>query len=231
LHLFIFPNNGIHIRLSGINRGFFVSQIQLQATGCRVAWTINESCDAFRISRSSVYKMIGQGKLRTAVIGGRRLIPGSEGERLLESAPRNVADSGKLFRPHKGIRKKRGSLPPRYCGGERSMTFQNETRRVDDAAGPVDVIALAATDITENRLPPPKIQQPSPAAQEAIADLHRDFIGECLRIAAINAAQGADNIWLADDLNAERDIRLAVENIREAARSFREWQARDARHG
>jgi hypothetical protein len=112
------------------------------------------------------------------------------------------------------------------------MAHQNNGPvRVAIAAGPVDVIALAATDITENRLPPPKIQQPSPAAQEAIADLHRDFIGECLRIASAKASHAADNILLADDLNAERDIRIAIENIREAARSFREWQARDARHG
>jgi hypothetical protein len=54
--------------------------------------------------------------------------------------------------------------------------------------------------------------------------LHRDFIGECLRIAAIKAAHGADNILLGDDLNAERDIRLAIENLREANKTFREWQ-------
>jgi hypothetical protein len=67
--------------------------------------------------------------------------------------------------------------------------------------------------------------RPTPQAQAAIADLHREFIAECLRIAAIKAAHGADNISLGDDLNAERDIRVSVENIREASKAFREWQA------
>jgi hypothetical protein len=59
----------------------------------------------------------------------------------------------------------------------------------------------------------------------AIVDLHRDFVAECLRIAAIKAAHGADNILLGDDLNAERDIRISFENIREASKAFHEWQA------
>jgi hypothetical protein len=71
----------------------------------------------------------------------------------------------------------------------------------------------------------PVNSRPNPQAQAAIADLHREFIAECLRIAAIKAAHGADNISLGDDLNAERDIRISVENIREAAKAFREWQA------
>jgi hypothetical protein len=61
----------------------------------------------------------------------------------------------------------------------------------------------------------------SPAAQAAIADLRRDFISECLRIAAVKCSHGADNICLRDDLNVERDIRLAIEYLREAAASFR----------
>jgi hypothetical protein len=65
--------------------------------------------------------------------------------------------------------------------------------------------------------------RPKPAhVQEAIADLKREFISECLRIAAIKAGHGAANVAIGDDLNAERDIRLAIENLREAARAFRE---------
>jgi hypothetical protein len=45
------------------------------------------------------------------------------------------------------------------------------------------------------------------------------------RVASIKASHAADNILLGDDLNAERDIRLAIDHIREAARSYREWQA------
>jgi hypothetical protein len=50
-------------------------------------------------------------------------------------------------------------------------------------------------------------------------------LSECLRIAAIKAAHAADKISLSDDLNVERDIRIAIENIREAAKAFRECQA------
>jgi hypothetical protein len=45
-----------------------------------------------------------------------------------------------------------------------------------------------------------------------------------VRIAALKASHGADNLDLGDDLNAERDIRIAVENLREAGRAFRELQ-------
>jgi len=41
-----------------------------------------------------------------------------------------------------------------------------------------------------------------------------------LKIAAIKAAHGADNVPLCDDLNAERDIRIAIKNLREVASSF-----------
>jgi hypothetical protein len=61
----------------------------------------------------------------------------------------------------------------------------------------------------------------SPAVQAAIADLRREFIAECLRVTAVKASHGADNILLGDDINAERDIRLAIENLRAAASSFR----------
>jgi hypothetical protein len=57
---------------------------------------------------------------------------------------------------------------------------------------------------------------------DLLDDARRDFIAECLRIASIKASHGADNILIGDDLNTERDIRLAIENLREAARSFRE---------
>jgi excisionase family DNA binding protein len=72
-----------------------MSRIQPQATGrrplsvttespWRQAWTIREFCEAFRISRSGVYKMANQGRIRTIEVAGRRLIPDSERQRLLE---------------------------------------------------------------------------------------------------------------------------------------------------
>jgi hypothetical protein len=71
----------------------------------------------------------------------------------------------------------------------------------------------------------PLNSRPTPPAQAAILDLHREFIAECLRVAAVKASHGADNILLGDDLNAKRDIRISVENIREAAKAFRELRA------
>jgi hypothetical protein len=58
--------------------------------------------------------------------------------------------------------------------------------------------------------------------QAVIIDLKREFVAECLRVVALKASHGADNIELADDLNVERDIRLAVANLKEAAQAFRE---------
>jgi hypothetical protein len=101
--------------------------------------------------------------------------------------------------------------------------------RANDA-GRQENAMLGSSQISDTATPH-AFQLLSPAAQAAIADLQCEFIAECLRIAAVKASHAADNILLADDLNAERDIRIAIENIREAARSFREWQARDARHG
>jgi excisionase family DNA binding protein len=61
-----------------------MSHIQPQSTGRRCAWTINEFCQIVGVSRSGVYKMVNKGLIRTAVVAGRRLIPDSERQRLLE---------------------------------------------------------------------------------------------------------------------------------------------------
>jgi hypothetical protein len=41
----------------------------------RRAYTIPEYCAAYRMSRSHTYKMMARGKLRTVLIGGKRLVP------------------------------------------------------------------------------------------------------------------------------------------------------------
>ena len=67
-----------------------MKSIQKQASGVKVtprqAWRVREFCDAVRISRSHLYAMMKQGKIRTVAIGGRRLIPDSERARLLGEA-------------------------------------------------------------------------------------------------------------------------------------------------
>ncbi len=49
----------------------------------RRAYRVNEACAAFRISRSTIYKLMAAGKLRTVRIAGRRLIPAEAAEALL----------------------------------------------------------------------------------------------------------------------------------------------------
>jgi excisionase family DNA binding protein len=51
----------------------------------RRAFKINDFCEAYGISRATTYKLIKTGKLRTVVVGGRRLVPTDEAERLLLS--------------------------------------------------------------------------------------------------------------------------------------------------
>lgn len=52
----------------------------------RRAFRVNEFCEAYRVSRATVYKMMKDGKLRTAMIGGRRVIPVDAAEALLGEA-------------------------------------------------------------------------------------------------------------------------------------------------
>jgi hypothetical protein len=103
------------------------------------------------------------------------------------------------------------------------MDAQNEAPPLD-AAGLGNMSLPGGIDSSENA---PKTAH----LQEAINDLKREFISECLRITAIKAAHGATNVAIGDDLNAELDIRLAIENLREAARAFREIKARMAEAG
>lgn len=52
----------------------------------RLAVRINDACAALSISRSSVYELIATGKIKTALIAGRRLIPVSELARVLNES-------------------------------------------------------------------------------------------------------------------------------------------------
>ena len=59
------------------------SPAESERTSNRLAFRVGEFCDAMRVSRSHVYQLIKQGKLKTVTLGGRRLIPVSEAQRLL----------------------------------------------------------------------------------------------------------------------------------------------------
>jgi excisionase family DNA binding protein len=47
------------------------------------AYRINDFCRAYGFSRTTVYKLIAAGTLRTVLVGGRRLVPRDAAEALL----------------------------------------------------------------------------------------------------------------------------------------------------
>lgn len=49
----------------------------------KLALTIEEACESLTISRPTLYELIGSGRIRTVMVGRRRLIPVTELERLL----------------------------------------------------------------------------------------------------------------------------------------------------
>jgi excisionase family DNA binding protein len=57
-------------------------------SGPRRAYDINEAAAAFGLSRTTLYKLIGVGTLRSVKIGGRRLIPVDAIEALLAGGDR-----------------------------------------------------------------------------------------------------------------------------------------------
>jgi excisionase family DNA binding protein len=52
----------------------------------RLAVRINDAAAMLGISRSSIYELIAEGKLKSALIAGRRVIPMSECQRLLSES-------------------------------------------------------------------------------------------------------------------------------------------------
>ena len=48
-----------------------------------LAYSVNGFCAKVPIGRTSVYELIKQGKLKSVVVAGRRLIPATEAQRLL----------------------------------------------------------------------------------------------------------------------------------------------------
>jgi excisionase family DNA binding protein len=55
------------------------------------AFRIKDFCALYSVSRSSAYKLMAEGKLRTVRVGGRRLIPKDSAEALL-NASESVGD-------------------------------------------------------------------------------------------------------------------------------------------
>ena len=48
-----------------------------------LAFRVNDFCSAMGFGRSTFYELVKRGEIRTVVIGGRRLVPAAEADRLL----------------------------------------------------------------------------------------------------------------------------------------------------
>ena len=53
-----------------------------------LAYRINDACKALSVGRSSIYKLIKEGKLKSVTIAGRTLIPRTEIDRLIAGGAR-----------------------------------------------------------------------------------------------------------------------------------------------
>ena len=49
----------------------------------RLAWRVNDFCRALGISRTNFYALLRENRIRTIVIGRRRLIPDAEARRII----------------------------------------------------------------------------------------------------------------------------------------------------
>jgi len=58
-------------------------QAKVNVTYTRRAYRVNEAVAAYRLSRSTIHKLIRSGALRSVKVGGRRLIPVEALEALL----------------------------------------------------------------------------------------------------------------------------------------------------
>lgn len=57
--------------------------MQQQPQTDRRALRVNDAARLYGVSRSTLYKLFSEGKLKPTMIGGRRLVPVAEMERLL----------------------------------------------------------------------------------------------------------------------------------------------------
>ncbi len=49
----------------------------------RLGWRVRPFCKAAGISPSKFYELLGEGKIETVIIGGRRIIPDGEARRIM----------------------------------------------------------------------------------------------------------------------------------------------------
>jgi excisionase family DNA binding protein len=59
------------------------SGIESGETSNRLAFRVQPFCKSIGIGRTKFYELVRDGKIKTVVIGGRRLVPADEAQRLL----------------------------------------------------------------------------------------------------------------------------------------------------
>jgi hypothetical protein len=101
------------------------------------------------------------------------------------------------------------------------MPPKSETPLLQEA-GLANRSLLGGFDNREQTPNPEEKQAPSAAVAGAIADLQREYIVECLRIASVLAGHAADSIELNFDLIGEHELRAALSHFREGSRAYRE---------
>jgi hypothetical protein len=67
-----------------------------------------------------------------------------------------------------------------------------------------------------------------PRLPETIAGVQREFVAEALRIAGLKCFHGADDVAIHDDPSVERCIQIAILNLKEAAKAWRQLEALEA---
>lgn len=72
---------------------------QISPHETRLALRVNDACVALGVSRSTLYQLISDGKIRTAMIAGRRVIPMSELTRLLNESMTDGRHMGTEVKP------------------------------------------------------------------------------------------------------------------------------------
>jgi excisionase family DNA binding protein len=58
-------------------------QSTMEASHAPLAYRVKQFCKSIGLGKTKFYELVRDGKIKTVVIGGRRLVPASEAKRLL----------------------------------------------------------------------------------------------------------------------------------------------------
>ena len=58
-------------------------QSTIEKSGAPLAYRVTQFCKSIGLGKTKFYELVRDGKIKTIVIGGRRLVPADEAQRLL----------------------------------------------------------------------------------------------------------------------------------------------------